>query len=857
MKTFPILLTLLLSIVFITLGKGQSADAKLISITPTPQEVTPKSGNFKITSQTKIILGEGALGEDTFAAEQINAQLKEFKQAGLKIVKEASVKKLMSNYIFIGSPASRSAKQWLTSKKVSLDPHMKDEGYILSADKNGVVIIAESPRGRFYGVMSLCQMMERAQKNISVPHVLIRDWPLQAVRGITDDLSRGQVSTMENFKKIIRFLARYKLNVYSPYIEDIFVFKNYPAIGKGRGELTAAEMKALDAYAKQYYVELIPIFETLGHWENILLMPEYVKYAEFSGAHTVNVSDEAVYTMLDEMIGELADAFSSPYFNMAADESWDVGLGVNKGRVAASDLATVHAEHYKRVFEIIKKHGKKPMMYGDIILDRPAILEKIPKDVVIVDWHYSVADFYPSTVTFKSAGFPYIVSPAVWNFTGPFPSHVNTLNNIQNFNRDGYLNGSLGLLTSSWNDYGGEALRELNYYGYAWTAECAWQPLKANLADFNKQFFADFFGNKQAGQTAQTVYAILSDPLNELNWHELWRHPMLPPRQSLLHYLLRAPSMLAMMPLVQQLLGELKSSATRNQNHIQYLEFVSHLNQWFAKKMLVGEKVRKLTNNIPPSANPEGMPLAQDSIRMAVLNETKDIVPELTKLKQEFKSLWLTTNRPANLQWLMMRYDRQAAYWQEKIAEVSQGELWKDPIIESAYIYHPNVRAGNKENPGVQVPRAYFRKTFSVNQMPSSAKLQLLGDTHAKVWVNGAEVGEVYARNSLSLIVEHSRMKMWDVASLLKQGDNVIAVEAANYSERGSAGVNIYMELQSGVAIEKVLSDSTWKVSDIPAEGWKSVQFNDASYQQAMPRSYPAPVIRPNFESGRLSWIEH
>lgn len=850
MKTLLKLLTLFITLSFITFGQEKSTDAKLISVTPTPQEMTLKSGNFRITAQTKIILGEGALSEDAFTAGQINVQLKEFKQAGLKVIKEGAVKKLTSNYIFIGSPTSRIAGQWLKSKKVSLDPAMKDEGYILSTDKNGVVIITESSRGRFYGVMSLCQLMERTQKTVSVPAALIRDWPLQTVRGITDDLSRGQVSTMENFKKIIRFLARYKLNVYSPYIEDIFVFKNHPAIGKGRGELTAAEMKELDAYAKQYYVELIPIFETLGHWENILLMPEYVKYAEFPGAHTVNVSDETVYKMLDEMIGELADAFSSPYFNMAADESWDVGLGVNKQRVAASDLATVHAEHYKQLFEIIKKHGKKPMMYGDIILDRPAILEKIPKDVVIVDWHYSVADFYPSTVTFKNAGFPYIVSPAVWNFTGPFPSHVNTLNNIQNFNRDGYLNGSLGLLTSSWNDYGGEALRELNYYGYAWTAECAWQPLNANLADFNKKFFADFFGNKQAGQTAQTVYTILSDPLNELNWHELWRHPMLPPRQSLLHYLLRAPSALAMMPLVQQLLDELKSSAARNQDHVQYLTFVSRLDQWFAKKMLVGEKMRKLTNNIPPSAD-------RDSIRTAVLNATKDIVPDLMKLKQEFKSLWLTTNRPANLQWLMMRYDRQAAYWQEKIAQATKGELWKDPIIESQYIYHPNVRAGTKENPGVQVPRANFRKTFSVNQMPSSAKLQLMGDTHVKVWVNGAEVGEVYARSSLSLIVEHSRVKMWDVVSLLKQGSNVIAVEAANYSERGSAGANIYMELQSGAAIEKVLTDSTWKVSDIPIDGWKTLQFNDGTWQQAMSKPYPAPIIRPNFESGRLSWIEH
>ena len=98
-------------------------------------------------------------------------------------------------------------------------------------------------------------------------------------------------------------LARYKLNVYSPYIEDMFAFTRHPLIGKGLGALTAKEVKELDAYARQYHVEMIPVFETLGHWENILAIPEYAGYGEFPGAHTLNVSDERVYKLLDEMIG--------------------------------------------------------------------------------------------------------------------------------------------------------------------------------------------------------------------------------------------------------------------------------------------------------------------------------------------------------------------------------------------------------------------------------------------------------------------------------------------------------------------------------------------------------------------------
>lgn len=851
MNTRTLLLLSLLVVNLFAYAKDEQQKDRTMSlrIIPTPQQVTLSPGQFKITSQTRIILGENSSTDDSFAADQLNAHLQELKSTALKVVNEGTVKGITSNYIFIGSPESKFIQQWMKTKGLSLSPEMKEEGYILETGREGIMIIAESPRGRFYGVMSLVQMIERGKKDLVVPGALLKDWPLQKMRGITDDLSRGQVSTINNFKKIIRFLARYKLNIYSPYIEDIFAFKNHPLIGKGRGALTAAEIKELDAYAKKYHVELIPIFETLGHWENILLMPEYMKYAEFPGAHTVNVSDEAVYALLDEMIGELAAAFSSSYFNMAADESWDVGLGVNKQRVAASDIATVHAEHYKRLFDILKKHGKKPMMYGDIILNNPAILEKIPKDVVIVDWHYGVTDRYSSPEIFNKAGFPYVESPAVWNFTGPFPNYINTFVNVQYLNNDGYRNGSLGLLTSNWNDYGGEALRELNYYGYAWTGECAWQPLRAEVASFNEKFFTDFFGNAEAGKTAQAVYAILSDPVNQMNWHELWRHPMLPLREQFPHYLWRVQSIESSMPLARKLLADLRQQAVRNADHLQYLDFVTRLNLWYAKKLRVGEQIKRLMRDTSQSVN-------KDSLQRTALEAARPLVPELKKLKEDFRTAWLTTNQEANLQWLMLRYDRQVAYWQETINEIEQVKTATEPVIESQWIYHPNANPGKRDQSLTQVPQAYFRKTFSLEQALSSAKLQLIGDTHAKVWVNGTEVGEVYGRRSLSLIVEHGRVKMWDVTSLLKKGTNVIAIEAANYNQNGSAGFNVYAELQSGSVVTKILTDSAWKVSDKAVDGWKQAQFDDKRWIQAAPKAYSNPVIRPNFGTRRLSWIE-
>ena len=68
-----------------------------------------------------------------------------------------------------------------------------------------------------------------------LPAVRVRDWPKMAMRGVHDEFSYGQVSTMENFKDMIRFLADFKMNTLIYYFEDTFRFERYPTIGEGRG----------------------------------------------------------------------------------------------------------------------------------------------------------------------------------------------------------------------------------------------------------------------------------------------------------------------------------------------------------------------------------------------------------------------------------------------------------------------------------------------------------------------------------------------------------------------------------------------------------------------------------------------
>lgn len=134
--------------------------------------------------------------------------------------------------------------------------------------------------------MSLLQILQQDNsKKIFVNGVLIVDYPAFPIRGISDDIARGQVSTLDDFKNIIRRIARYKMNVYQPYFEDAIELKSFPDIGLNRSRLTQDEIKELIKFAEKYFVEIIPIFQTLGHWENLLIQPKYYELADFLVLH--------------------------------------------------------------------------------------------------------------------------------------------------------------------------------------------------------------------------------------------------------------------------------------------------------------------------------------------------------------------------------------------------------------------------------------------------------------------------------------------------------------------------------------------------------------------------------------------
>lgn len=725
----------------------------------------------------------------------------------------------------------------------NLSPEQLYEAYALEVTPEKVLIRSGSDKGLFYGLMSLTQLV-KASDDGSIPTLKILDYPDMIWRGISDDFSRGQVSTMENFGAILRFLGEYKQNFYMPYMEDLVQLEQYPEIGKGRGALSKEDIAELQRLAKQYFVQVIPIFQTLGHYENILSHPDYLQYAEFPGAASLNSIDENTDRFLFNMLDKVIPQFESEYFHIGCDESWDVGLGATKAPVEKYGSARVHADHYNKVYDKVRSYGKKVLMYGDIILRQPEILDMIPKDIIIVDWHYRPAKHYPSIRQFKDAGFAFLVSPGLHNWRQNIPNYNNAWINISGINYEGYLNGALGSVNSSWGDYGGINFREMNYMGYAFGAESSWNPSGMDGKSIRRRFMKQYFGTDCTELKALFLTANMIPDNNDLRL--IYGNPFLPAYNN------RRDGLFATLRLIQsgelslELIDRLRQSDIRNADKLDYFEIGVRFGIMTGKKMALKQKLDFYTEN-------GYRDMIGKSVQQELLSECDWLIAEIRALERDYRELWLRTNRPDNLDRLMSMLQQQVVYIEKARASIENGIYDINQEIPSKWI------AAKAFKEGKDTPPAYLRKQFDIEDPAAieSARLQVVANDAAEVYFNGRQLGIVAAAKSGSLLAVKRQVRYWDVSGLLHEGVNTIAVKVQAYKPNLPSCANVYFEYSSDAGKTLIISDESWQAATRVRSDWQSGGDKHGRWRDALViEDYPRQLSMPFFDEGFPSQLE-
>ncbi len=214
-----------------------------------------------------------------------------------------------------------------------------------------------------------------------------------------------------------------------------YQFQSRPEM-KDPGGLDATHLKSIAEACRASNIRFIPGINLLGHqsWakENGGLLKAHPEFDETPGKYKDNEgiycrsycpNHPELHKVLFALIDELLDASGADAFHGGMDEVFLLG-DKDCPRCGGKDPADLFADEVKRLHAHLKSRGKELWIWGDRLIDgqatgigeweaatngtHPAI-DRIPKDVVICDWHYERA--HPTAGYFALKGFRVISCP--------------------------------------------------------------------------------------------------------------------------------------------------------------------------------------------------------------------------------------------------------------------------------------------------------------------------------------------------------------------------------------------------------------------------------------------------------------
>ncbi|MFQ3548847.1 MAG: family 20 glycosylhydrolase [Armatimonadota bacterium] len=283
-----------------------------------------------------------------------------------------------------------------------------DEGYELICDPTEFIITAKTQAGAFYGKQTVFQL--KSAGNFKACKII--DKPKMKIRGVMLDLARCKEKN-EYYYHIIDKLAKWKINTVFIHFTDqegcAIEIKKYPQIASPNA-FTQEEMKDLINFAKERHIDLIPEVESWGHAGYILDHFPELKESD----RDLCICNPKIYEVLGDIYSEIAELFPSKYLHIGCDEALSYGeCDICKKFISEHGKDKLVEMHLNKLADMAKAVGKTPMMWTDILLKHPDIMDDITKDMIMCFWRYTeIVDPEPAKLL-SSKGFKVIGCPAI------------------------------------------------------------------------------------------------------------------------------------------------------------------------------------------------------------------------------------------------------------------------------------------------------------------------------------------------------------------------------------------------------------------------------------------------------------
>lgn len=264
-------------------------------------------------------------------------------------------------------------------------------------------------------------------------------------------------------------MAKLGINAVVAEINYGYEYESHPEL-RAANPGSKEQIAKLVAECRKHHVRLIPQFQCLGHqsWRGntFPLLLKYPQFDETLGQHPENEGiycrswcplhpevNPIVFSLMDELIA----AFETDALHVGMDEVFLVGEDACprcRGKEKAELFAKAVNDYHKH---LVGDKKVEMLMWGDRLIDASEIpygkweasangtaaaIDRIPKDIIICDWHYEPRDAYESIPMFLEKGFR--VWPASWRKPEGVKAFVEYSLTLKNPRMLGHLNTTWG-----------------------------------------------------------------------------------------------------------------------------------------------------------------------------------------------------------------------------------------------------------------------------------------------------------------------------------------------------------------------------------------------------------------------------
>ena len=540
------------------------------------------------------------------------------------------------------------------------------EAYRLKITPGGGEIEAISSAGLYYAVQTLRQLVEGDGAGVELPEVQIHDWPSLAYRGTMIDMSHGPLPTEDEVKRQIDFLARWKANQYYIYSEGAIELDGYPLLNP-EGRFSKEQIRRIIAYGRERHVDVIPFLELYGHLHDLLRIELYSGLGAFPHSVELDPNNPNVTSLLADWAGQISDLFPSPFVHVGFDETWRIeDVAKKRGNTTPAEL---FAEQLGNVAKLFQQHGKIVMAFADVMVKYPAIIDRLPRELIPIAWAYEAQpDVKKWLDPLIAKHLPYFIQSGVANWEQIAINFDMTFANIDNFLAAGRRSGALGMINSVWTD-SAQCFLRLTWPALAYGAAAPWQSAPMDRDGFFGQYTTLMYPSASAGEVAAALEDLnksevaIERVFGESSIHEMWGDPF-------------SAANLKRTADHQEDFRQVRMLAEKAQAHVyraikdgadsstlQPLLVAGRMLDFAGYKFLNGMEIAERWRSFGPYNSDRYWNEIESEVVYQSHGRFSDMMDEATQIAASYRSAWLAEYTPYRLGAAVGRWDNEYSYW--------------------------------------------------------------------------------------------------------------------------------------------------------------------------------------------------